>query len=484
MLHSIQQLEQPQLIFTVILACLVTLGFYFVISNHRKRGLLNTPPGALGWPLIGETLEFLGCQRRGNPQEFFDSRTQKYGNVFTTSIVGHPTVVFCSPEGNRFLFSNENKLVVNSWPSSLAKLFGSSLLNATGDDAKRLRRMLMTFLRPEALQKFVGRVDSITKLHLAEHWMGKDEVKVFPLMKRYTFSLACDLFASINDHDELARLSHHFMVLLKGLLQIPIDLPGTRYNKAKHAANAIREQLDGVLQERKIALEEGKASPEQDLLSFLLSNVDEQGRFLTQVEIKDNILQLLFAGHDTSSSTLTVILKFLAENPNCYQEVLKEQLEIADLKEAGKLLEWDDLQRMKHSWRIAQEALRLCPAVQGTFRKAIKDFTYGGFTIPKGWQMYWTVNSTHRKSEYFSNPEKFDPSRFEGEGPPPYTFVPFGGGPRMCPGIEFARMEILVFLHNVVKNFNWNLVNPGEKVIVDPMPAPVSGLPIKLVPHG
>jgi cytochrome P450 len=96
--------------------------------------------------------------------------------------------------------------------------------------------------------------------------------------------------------------------------------------------------------------------------------------------------------------------------------------------------------------------------------------------------MHWTVNSTHQKSEYFSNPEKFDPSRFEGEGPPPYTFVPFGGGPRMCPGNEFARMEILVFLHNIVKNFKWNLVNPGEKVIVDPMPAPVNGLPIKLVP--
>jgi cytochrome P450 family 26 subfamily A len=135
--------------------------------------------------------------------------------------------------------------------------------------------MLMTFLRPEALQKFVGRVDSITKLHLAEHWIGKDEVKVFPLIKRYTFSLACDLFASINNHDDLARLSHHFRALLKGLLQIPIDLPGTRYNKAKHAANAIREQLDGVLHKRKIALEEGKASPQQDLLSFLLSNVDE-----------------------------------------------------------------------------------------------------------------------------------------------------------------------------------------------------------------
>lgn len=127
--------------------------------------------------------------------------------------------------------------------------------------------------------------------------------------------------------------------------------------------------------------------------------------------------------------------------------------------------------------------LRLQPPVGRGFRKAIKDFKYGGFTIPKGWKIHWTVNSTNRKSQYFSNPDKFDPLRFEGEGPSPYTFVPFGGGPRMCPGNEFARMVILVFLHYVVKTFKWNFVDPSEKVTVDPMPAPAKGLPVKLFPH-
>eukprot|EP01018_Ginkgo_biloba_P037904 Gb_10757 [translate_table: standard] len=97
-------------------------------------------------------------------------------------------------------------------------------------------------------------------------------------------------------------------------------------------------------------------------------------------------------------------------------------------------------------------------------------------------QCYWTVNSIHKKAEYFEDPEKFDPSRFEGAGPAPYTFVPFGGGYRMCPGNEFARMEMLVFLHNIAKSFKWELVDKDEKISVDPMPAPVNGLPIKLHP--
>ena len=163
----------------------------------------------------------------------------------------------------------------------------------------------------------------MTKRLLDEHRIGKDEVTVFPLMKRYAFSLDCDLFASINNQGDQGRLWLHFTVSVKGVMQIPIDLPGRRYNKAKHAANAIRQQLGSIIDERKIALEEGKASPQQDMLSFLLSNVDEHGESLTDNEIQDNTLLLLYAGHDTSSSTLTVLLKFLAENPHCYQRVLR-----------------------------------------------------------------------------------------------------------------------------------------------------------------
>lgn len=98
-------------------------------------------------------------------------------------------------------------------------------------------------------------------------------------------------------------------------------------------------------------------------------------------------------------------------------------------------------------------------------------------------QLYWTPASTHTDPIMFPDTARFDPTRFEGAGPTPFSYVPFGGGPRMCLGKEYARVEILVFLHNVIKNFRWSLQVPDEKIIYDPMPTPVEGLPVSLQSH-
>ncbi|GMH11783.1 hypothetical protein Nepgr_013624 [Nepenthes gracilis] len=138
---------------------------------------------------------------------------------------------------------------------------------------------------------------------------------------------------------------------------------------------------------------------------------------------------------------------------------------------------------MMYSWNVACEAMRVMPPLQGTFREAINDFTYAGFFVPKGWKLYWSVYSTHIDHEYFLDLEKFDPTRFEGDGLAPHTCVPFGGGPWMCPGKEYTRLKILVFMHNIVRVFKWERVLPEEMIIANPMPIPENGLPVRLVPH-
>ncbi|RVX12761.1 Cytochrome P450 716B2 [Vitis vinifera] len=393
--------------FALIAAVILALFSLHFIAKILKAGKFsNLPPGSLGWPRIGETLVFLRSGEDGEPQRFIRERMDKYDSgVFKTSLLGEPMMVFCGPAGNKFLFGNENKLVSVWWPSSVRKLFRSCLVTATGDEAKRMRRMLLTFLNPDALKRH----------------------KIYYATK---------------------------------------------------AANAIREELRVMPMERRVALEEKTASATQDLLSHLLVTADASGRFLTEMEIIDNILLLLFAGHDTTASAITLLIKYLGELPEVYAKVLRGQV-----KRTRGVVAMEGQQKMRYSWHVASEVMRLSPPASGSFREALVDFSYAGYNIPKGWKLYWGTGSTQRDPAFFRNPDNFDASRFEGAGPAPFSYIPFGGGPRMCLGQEFARLQILVFMHNIVKRFTWDLLNPDEKIEHSPMLAPLEGLPIRLHPH-
>nr|DAD46254.1 TPA_asm: hypothetical protein HUJ06_004484 [Nelumbo nucifera] len=438
----------------------------------------------MGLPFVGESIQFLSLGRKGTPEKFMYDRMAKFSKeVFRTSLFGENTAVFCGPSGNKFLFSNENKLVTAWWPRSVEKIFPSSTQTSSKEEAKKMRKLLPQFLKPEALQRYIGIMDSIAQRHFKAGWDDRDEVTVFPLAKRYTFWLACRLFLSIEDPDHVAKFADPFNALASGIFSIPIDLPGTSFNKGIKASDEIRKELLAIIKQRKIDLAENRASPTQDILSHMLLYTDEDGHFMNERDIADKILGLLIGGHDTASAAITFVMKYLAELPDIYNQVLQEQMEIAKCKAPGERLNWDDMQKMRYSWNVASEVMRLAPPLQGAFREALMDFTFAGFCIPKGWKLYWAANSTHRNPEYFPEPEKFDPSRFDGTGPVPYTYVPFGGGPRMCPGKEYARLEILVFMHNVVKRFRWEKILSDEKIIVNPMPMPAKGFPVRLHAH-
>uniref|UniRef100_F6GUN7 Beta-amyrin 28-oxidase n=1 Tax=Vitis vinifera TaxID=29760 RepID=F6GUN7_VITVI len=217
--------------FALIAAVILALFSLHFIAKILKAGKFsNLPPGSLGWPRIGETLVFLRSGEDGEPQRFIRERMDKYDSgVFKTSLLGEPMMVFCGPAGNKFLFGNENKLVSVWWPSSVRKLFRSCLVTATGDEAKRMRRMLLTFLNPDALKRYVETMDLVTQHHIRTQWEGNEEMQVYPIIKLYTFELACRLFASMDDPGHISKLAAHFNVFLKGIIDFPINFPGTKF---------------------------------------------------------------------------------------------------------------------------------------------------------------------------------------------------------------------------------------------------------------
>ncbi|XP_056165344.1 beta-amyrin 28-monooxygenase-like [Syzygium oleosum] len=473
-----------------VLIALPTLAVFLSIAKRRvsrKSSPHGTPPGQFGWPILGETLELLRAGREGRPGSFLDKRVDKHGPcVFTTSLFGEPTAVFCGAAGNKFLFGNENRKVTVSWPSSAVKLLGSCIITLAGEEGKVMRRMLMSIFDQEALRRFTMIMDEVTCNHIKANWEGKEEVLVYPTIKHYIFELTCQLFLSIRDPREIADLARPFAAFLEGVISVPVDLPGTRFHGAKRAARSIRKMLRGIIKERRAAMEKkGAASPTQDLLSYLMVTADENGRFLTESEIINNLLMLLVASHDTTSCTMTMVIKFLGELSHVYEKVLAEQREIAmQKKSAGEGLTREDVQKMRDTWSVVLEIMRLVPPVIGGFRVALEDFTFGGFTIPKGRKLMWSPLTTNNDPAVFPSPKLFNMSRFTRSTlPAPCTFVPFGGGPRMCLGKDYAQLQILVFLHHLVNNFKWTNAIPDEKVKFEPMPIPSQGLPIRIRPH-
>ncbi|KAL3617676.1 hypothetical protein CASFOL_037997 [Castilleja foliolosa] len=471
----------------IIITALIALALIILFKpKHTKNKGLKLPPGSYGWPILGETIQLFRARNQGLLEKFFRDRMKKYktDQVFKTSLFGESFAVVCGPSGNKLLFSNEIKLVTTWWPATARELIGKSQATTGGVEGIQMRKMVSYFLTPDAFSKlYIKNIEIVSRQHISAHWQGKEELKVYPTIKMFAFEVACRSFMSIEDPSQVKELLELFNVFLGGVFAIPLNFPGTEFYNGKKATTAIKKELGIIVQQRRVALEQKKASPTQDLLSHLLVTPAENGEFMSESVIVNNILMLLFAGHDTSTSAITMLIKVLAEHPQVYDAVLREQNEIAASKEPGEFLVWEDIKKMRYSWNVFSETMRLLPPVLGGFREALVDINYGGYIIPKGWKLMWSAHVTHMDASLFTDETKFDPSRYDGAGPPPYSYVPFGGGPRMCPGKEFARLEILTFLHNVIRRFRWDLVIPGEKLIWNPLITPEKGLPIRIHPH-
>lgn len=452
-------------------------------SNSRAKKL---PLGKTGWPIIGETLAFVLC-----PQKFILDRMTKYSpDVFQTRLAGENIAVFCGPLANKFLFSNEGKLITYWLPKSVAKSLSYKKIHSDLPSGKPTHDISYKFLKVESIQGYVPIVHSMVQEHLDQFWAPFDQVKAFTLAKEFTFALSYRLLVNCTHPslDQVRQLAEPFFLLVQGIFSVPVNLPGTAYNKAIKGGKLVKERLVEMISQRRKELTEkeeyNEDSNSQDLMGRLLVDSLKTGNFLSDDDIASKIIGFMFAGFYPTSTTIAFLIKNLANYPVIYEKVLKEQLEIARSKEPGETLTWMDVQNMKYSWNVICETMRLTSPVPGNFREVITDFNYAGFNIPKGWKVHWSLYATHKNPAYFPEPEKFDPSRFEGIGPAPYTFVPFGAGPRMCAGKELARIEMLVFLHNLVIRFAFKMVNPDEKIIYNPDPIPTEGLPIYLQPHG
>ncbi|KAH9625954.1 hypothetical protein KSS87_020374 [Heliosperma pusillum] len=273
--------------------------------------------------------------------------------VFKTSLAGEKTVVFCGPRANKFLFSNEGKLV-NYWlPRSVAGALSYPKTNTNNSlSGKPADELAYKFLRVDSIQKYVPLVHSMVQQHVRENWLPNKEVKVYTLAKEFIFALSCRVL--INPSlEQLNDIAKPFFRLLDGIFSVPINLPGMPYYKAIKGGKLVREKLVEIIKQRRQEISHiimgnnnnycnsnnnnDDGYYQLDLLSRLIIDCDQNSKGSSEEEIASKVIGLMFAGFYPTSTTIAFLIGNLADHPHVYDKVLQGRLEIVKPKPVGFL---------------------------------------------------------------------------------------------------------------------------------------------------
>ncbi len=430
---------------------------------------LVLPPGNLGLPIIGETLSFL------NDPKFASKRTKKYGKTFKTNIFGKNTVVISGAEENRFLLMNENKYFSTTWPPSTKILLGEdSFAIKTGEEHQQRRKLLFQAFQPRVLSGYVPKMQKIAQSYL-EKWVKLGNLTWYPELRNYTFDTACKLLIGI-DYASQSDLFEWFEIWGQGLFRLPVNLPWTKFGKAMKCREKMLKEIEKIILKR-----QQETSDESDALGILLQAKDEDGKSLSLQELKDQVLLLLFAGHETLTSAIASFCLLLAQQGEVLKKVREEQ---AKINIEGELT-IENLKSMTYLDQVLKEVLRLVPPVGGGFRDVINTCELGGYLIPKGWGVLYQIGVTHSDQNIYTQPQQFDPDRFNPERgedqSKTFGYLPFGGGIRECLGKEFARLEMKIFAALLIRNYDWELLPDQDlSMIANPTPHPRDGLKVHI----
>jgi len=324
-------------------------------------------------------------------------------------------------------------------------------------------------------------MEDVTSRHIGK-WQAGTVIDVFPEMTRLTITIIGRAYFSTDlsqDSEQLYRDFGTCQKFMQKLVNIPDTYPTPLNRRYRDAVRRIDKIIDRIVTERISS----KDRP-PDLLTTLIEAKDQTGQPLTRRQIRDEMVGILLAGHETTAIALSWTLYFLSENPEVerrFHEELSSNLgsDRADAENIGDL---------RLAEMILNESMRLCPPVWILARVAYHDdLLPSGRTVPAGTEVLMLPYIAHRNPDFFPDPERFFPERFSEDSHqtrPSFVYFPFGGGPRGCIGENFARMEALIILATVGKNFRLRLI-PGHPVVPEPLVTlrPKHGMRMEVLRH-
>ncbi|MGP4803019.1 cytochrome P450 [Agrobacterium cavarae] len=333
---------------------------------------------------------------------------------------------------------------------ALGPALGSGLLTADGAHWKWQRQSVASAFRPSSLTALQpAMLDAARQTRDRLLGYQGETVDVGHEMMKTTFDIIVETMMSGGHGIDVERVERSITDYLRpsgwtfalGVVGAPDWTPYPGRQRAMRAVEFLRSSLMSVLEERR-----RDPSDRQDLVSMLISASDpETGRMMTDVEIIDNLMTFITAGHETTALGLAWTFDLLARNPECEARLLAE---IEEVTQGGEVRP-EHIGELNYTRQVFSEAMRLYPPAPIITRTALKDFKLGDYLVPEGTVMFVPIYAVHHHAAIWNEPEKFDPDRFLTDATKArhrYAYMPFGAGPRVCIGNAFAVMEAVAVL--------------------------------------
>ena len=420
------------------------------------------PPGPNGVPVFGNSHRFAD-----DPFAFMDACADAYGDVIGIDLGPQPLYMLTNPQDIERVLVRET----SSFPKldlgddAVDQLLGEGLLTSEGAAWKDKRQRANPAFHSGRINNLAETMVDHTEAMLAD-WDDGDRVDVHVEVARLTVRIIVSaMFGTDIDSQRVKAIQSHLEPLGDRFEPDPFgrlvpDWAPTKKNREFRAAvEALETIIDDIVDERR-GTERGDGDDEpMDLLSILL-RAQRDGE-VTDGDIRDEMMTMLLAGHDTTALTLTYTWYLLAQHPDIEGRLHAELDDVLgdDRPTAA------DSRRLTYTTNVLNEAMRLYPPVYTLFREAAVDAEFGGYRLPAGSGLMLPQWVVHRSSRWYDDPEAFDPDRWDSERSserPRFAFFPFGGGPRHCIGKQFSMLEATVILSTVAQEYTMTYLGSDD----------------------
>jgi cytochrome P450 len=432
-----------------------------VHASDRVR--LARPPGPKGHWLTGHLR-----QLAGDRLAFLRACAREYGDVVHLRFGRRPAYLLSHPDLVEAVLVTHQRDFVKSWVIRLLRpVLGDGLLTSDGDHWLRQRRLVQPAFHRARVAAYADTMVRHAERMLAG-WRAGETRDVHAEMTRLTLGIVAEtLFgADVSAHaDRVARalsvLMASFTARRASLVSVPLAVPTPGNLALRRATRRLDALVYGMIRDRRAG-----GGGRDDALSLLLEARDEaDGRGMTDRQVRDELITLFLAGHETTANALSWTWYLLARHPAVGARLAVELRDVL----GGRAPAAADLPRLAYADAVVREAMRLYPPAHSMSREPLREVELGGYRVPPGTMVFMSPWVIHRDGRFFDDPEAFAPDRWMdglARRLPRFAYFPFGGGPRVCIGSAFATMEAVLLLATIAARFRPRLA-PGEEVVAD-----------------